>query len=80
MKTPVVGTNVGGVPEEVINGETGFIVPVKNPHATAEAVINLLRNPKKINLMGQKAKERVDEIFSLERCVERHKKVYESVR
>lgn len=73
---PVVATNVGGVPEEVVDGETGILVPPKDAEAIAEAVLYLLKHPQKAKEMGVKGRERVIQHFSLERCVERHKDLY----
>jgi glycosyltransferase involved in cell wall biosynthesis len=42
---PVVGTAVGGIPEAVRHGETGFVVPPRDPRRLAEAVIDVLANP-----------------------------------
>ena len=39
IEIPVVATDVGGVSEQVINGETGILVPPKNPEAISRAVI-----------------------------------------
>jgi len=41
---PVVVSNIGGLPEVVKDGETGFIVPPKNPHATGEVIEKILFN------------------------------------
>ena len=41
IEIPVVATDVGGVSEQVINGETGILVPPKNPEAISRAVIRL---------------------------------------
>jgi len=43
---PVVVSNIGGLPEVVKDGETGFIVPPKNPQATAEAIERILLDEK----------------------------------
>lgn len=42
---PVVATNVDGIKEVVINGESGILVPPKNPEAIASAVIKIIENP-----------------------------------
>jgi phosphatidylinositol alpha-1,6-mannosyltransferase len=39
---PVVGTLSGGIPEAVINGETGILVPPDDPDAAADAIISIL--------------------------------------
>jgi glycosyltransferase involved in cell wall biosynthesis len=44
-QTPVVATSVGGVPESVVDGETGFLVPPENPAALAEAISAVRSNP-----------------------------------
>ena len=43
-EVPVVATNVGGVPELMIDGKTGYIVPAKNPIVLSEKVNKLLRD------------------------------------
>ncbi len=42
FKTPVVATDVGGIPDVIINDQTGLLVPQKSPEAIADAVIKLL--------------------------------------
>ena len=44
LKIPVVGTNVGGIPELIKNNETGLLVPPNNPQKLAESVNKLLEN------------------------------------
>lgn len=43
--TPVVATGVGGIPEQVRNGETGFIVPARDAAAMTTAAVSLISNP-----------------------------------
>lgn len=45
---PVITTNVGGLPEVVKEGETGFIVPAENPEALAQAIIEFFKTKEKI--------------------------------
>ena len=79
MEKTVVATDVGAVSEQILGGETGIIVPPRNPKAMAEAVIYLLEHPEERIRMGKKARERVKEMFSVERCVEEHRKLYENI-
>ena len=48
---PVLATQVGGVPEVVIHGQTGFLVPAGDHHAAVRAAVNLLSNPIQHQLM-----------------------------
>jgi glycosyltransferase involved in cell wall biosynthesis len=63
---PVVATAVGGIPEAVRIGETGFLVPPGDPRRLAEAVVAALREPAASKLMGQAGRRRVQEAFSIE--------------
>jgi len=47
LNVPVVGTNVGGIPELISHDETGLLVPSENPEKIANAVNELLSNPEK---------------------------------
>lgn len=65
MGKPVVATTVGGVPELVRNGENGFLCDYGDSTAMAEKIIALLNSPVMRAQMGQQAKLRVKEDFSL---------------
>ena len=54
---PVVSTNVGGSPEMVVNGVTGYFVPPGDPQAMAKAIIDLLQDPNKAIAMGSAGKK-----------------------
>jgi glycosyltransferase involved in cell wall biosynthesis len=62
--TPVICTEVGGMPEFVEDGVTGFVVPPNDPAALRERVSYLLRNPAAAVAMGQRGKERVLKEFT----------------
>lgn len=79
MRKPVVASNVGGIPEAVIDGETGFLVPAKNPEAIAEKVIFLLKNPKKARKIGEKGYQRVKTNFTQEKMAREYEKIYKSL-
>lgn len=64
---PVVATNVGGTCEIVLDEQTGFVVEPGNSQALAEKIIRLLQDSYRAEEMGRAAKERVTELFSLER-------------
>jgi glycosyltransferase involved in cell wall biosynthesis len=79
MGIPVVATDVGGISEQVANGKTGIVVPPKDVNAIAEAVLYLLENDEIRKQYGIKARERIVKFFSLNKCVEEHKLLYEDI-
>ncbi len=75
---PVVSTNVGGIPEVVIDGETGFLVPPHDPEALARAIIALAEDRKLREKMGQEGRRRA-ELFTIRRMVDKVLKVYDEI-
>jgi alpha-maltose-1-phosphate synthase len=55
---PVVATRVGGIPEIVVDGKTGLLVPVDDPTAFARAILELLANPARRAELGAAGKVR----------------------
>jgi glycosyltransferase involved in cell wall biosynthesis len=76
---PVVATNGGGVPEIVVEGETGLLVPMNDADALAEAILRLLRAPEQAKEMGAKGRRRVQERFTIERTTRRMEEVYAQI-
>lgn len=69
MKLPVVASNVDGIPEMVIDGETGCLVPPEEPGQLAEAIIALLQDENGMRSMGERGYARVLEHFTWERVL-----------
>src|SRR5258706_13027860 len=61
-----IGTRVGGIPESIIDGETGVLVPPADAHALAEAIMGLLANPHKARTLAARGRAFVQENFTLE--------------
>lgn len=76
---PVVVTAVGGNPEVVVEGETGFLVPPRQPAAFADRVIRLLRDRELRARMGEAGRRRVEEKFLIRQAARRYLEVYEDV-
>jgi glycosyltransferase involved in cell wall biosynthesis len=76
---PVVATRVGGNPEIVEDGESGFLVPVCDPASLAEKLICLLQNHDLAARMGLRARERVEREFSLDAMICRHQDYYQKL-
>jgi glycosyltransferase involved in cell wall biosynthesis len=76
---PVVATGVSAVPEVVVDGTTGTLVPFGDTDAMAAAFAELKRQPEKARAMGQAGHARVLEAFNLDRMVEETLAVYAEV-
>lgn len=74
--TPVVASRVGGIPEVVVDGETGWLVPPGDPAALAEALRVSLADPTRARRMGEAGRRRVEAHFSWDRIAEHTLAVY----
>lgn len=54
---PVIATKTGGLPDIVIDGETGYLVPVKNPKSLAEAILKMVADPENAQAMMLRGQE-----------------------
>jgi len=77
---PVIATDMGGAREIVVPGETGFLVPLEDAVALAQAIVSLLRDAEKRRTMGEAARARVLAYFDARRMVARFERVVEEVR
>jgi glycosyltransferase involved in cell wall biosynthesis len=71
-----VATTAGGIPEVMVDGETGFLVPPRDHHAMAEKLVLLLKDEGLRARMGEAALRRARERFTVERMVEGTAAVY----
>ena len=69
MSKPVVASNIAGIPEQVLDGKTGILVPPGDPESLADALIRLIESPDMREQMGQAGAARVRQVFSMERMV-----------
>lgn len=77
---PLIGSNVGGIPEIIEDGKTGCLVEAKNEDALACAILRLLKNPQIINLMGKNSREKVEKEFSWNIVADKTIEVYQEVK
>jgi glycosyltransferase involved in cell wall biosynthesis len=68
-RRPVVATRAGGIPEAVIDGKTGSLVPPNDPDALADAIVALLKDPERRERLAAAGRERVAAEFSVEKMV-----------
>jgi len=78
-RLPVVATSVGGNAEAVADGETGIIVPPRDPEIFADTVIGLLGDPDRMQKMGQAGLARAERLFSTQAMVGAYVGLYERI-
>lgn len=76
---PIVATNTGGIPEVVTAGKSGILVEVAKPLALAQAIIEILRDPKRAKHMGELGREEVKIKFNLPDMIKETEQIYEAV-
>jgi colanic acid/amylovoran biosynthesis glycosyltransferase len=64
---PVVATPLAGVPEMVVDGATGFLVPQHEPSALADVLERLLTNVDLAKSLGVAGRERAEKLFAIEK-------------
>ena len=79
MEKPVIASRVGGIPEVVEHGVTGLLVDPNDPDALAAALISLIEDPGRRDLMGEAGRQRVVAQFCLERTVAAMEQLYEEI-
>jgi glycosyltransferase involved in cell wall biosynthesis len=79
MAKPIVACRVGGIPETVVPGETGLLVPPHDPQAIADAVTLLAQDENLRVEMGRKGRRRVESFFSLGIMCEKTMKLYQHI-
>jgi glycosyltransferase involved in cell wall biosynthesis len=73
---PLIGTNVGGTPEQIEDGVTGLLVPRKEPAILAEAIIKLLSDETLRKNMGIAAQKKITATFSYEANLQKMEDFY----
>jgi colanic acid/amylovoran biosynthesis glycosyltransferase len=76
---PVIGSRIGGIPEGIAEGETGFLAPEKDPAALARRIGDLLDDPALRIAMGAKARAFVLDRFDIARQTELLEGFYDGV-
>jgi glycosyltransferase involved in cell wall biosynthesis len=76
VETPVVATDLEGMPELVADGETGLLVPPRNPEALGQAILHMLENMPRAKAMARAGRKRVEALFSLTAKLDRTEALY----
>jgi glycosyltransferase involved in cell wall biosynthesis len=76
---PVIATRVNGIPEQVVDGVTGLLVPHEDVNALVEAITTLIKDPDMRRRMGSEGAKKLTKEFTLEQMVAKTKLVYQSI-
>ena len=76
QEIPVVASNIGGIPEAVIDRKTGLLIEPKNVQKLADAIIDLIENPNTRYAMGKKGREFVLKNYNLDENVKSFEQLY----
>jgi len=76
---PVIGSRVGGIPECIVDGKTGFLVPQRDDEALARRMAELLADPARRQGMGRAGRALVEDRFDIDRQTAALENFYDSV-
>jgi colanic acid/amylovoran biosynthesis glycosyltransferase len=76
---PIIGSRVGGIPECILDGRTGFLVPEHDENALAQRMAELLEDPSKRRQMGMEGRALVERQFDIHRQTEALEDLYDSL-
>lgn len=76
---PVIGSFHGGIPEAIIDGQTGYLVPERDIHVLAEHISELLENDNKRIMMGKNARILMEERFDIRKQTALLEELYEEL-
>lgn len=76
---PVIASRIGGIPEAIVDGETGILLPPEDPSALAEAILGLLDDKEVMARMGRCGRERAENLFDKDKTNQRLEKIFREI-
>jgi glycosyltransferase involved in cell wall biosynthesis len=73
---PVIGTPIGSTSEMIVDGVTGWVMPLDPIESIADKIVQLVRNPEIYVQMGAAARKHAEAVFSIEKHVQKVQDVY----
>ncbi|MBN1541449.1 N-acetyl-alpha-D-glucosaminyl L-malate synthase BshA [candidate division KSB1 bacterium] len=78
-RTPVIASDIGGLPEVVENGKTGFLLPAGDIDGMAQAAIRLLMNPAQLREFGENGRKAALEYFEQDLIIPQYESYYQEI-
>ena len=78
LSIPCVVTSFGGNPYMVEDGVNGYLVPIKDSHAMAEAIVRIMEDPALAKELGRGARRMFEERFTAEAMTRKLEKIYDA--
>ncbi|MCB0189910.1 MAG: glycosyltransferase family 4 protein, partial [Caldilineaceae bacterium] len=79
LARPVIASDVSGLPEIIVDGETGYLVPPTDKAAWLARIAQLLDNPQQTQRMGEQARVHVAHRFALRHCAAQYEALYRQI-
>lgn len=76
---PTISTDVGGFPDIVVDGQTGYVVPPKSPDKLANAILRMIENYEEARIMAEKGREKVTSMLNIENTGRAILRIYEEI-
>lgn len=76
---PVIASDVGGLPEVIVPGETGYLLPVGDIEGMAGKAVELLSDPARLSLFRTQARRRAEQHFDAARIIPQYEAFYEEL-
>lgn len=76
---PTIATNVGGFPDVVKHGETGWLVAPRAPKQIASAILEALHNPRRARAMASAGRDLTRQLFDIRQCAREVADIYETI-
>jgi glycosyltransferase involved in cell wall biosynthesis len=76
---PVIGSKVGGIPDQIVDGYNGFLVQPRNSKEIAEKILWLIDHSKKLKSMGMNGRKIVEEKFDINKRIDKIVQLYEKL-
>lgn len=78
-EVPVIATNVGGLPEVIVHGETGFLANLGDVNTMADYAMEIIQNPELGRKMGQEGRKHAVEVFGQDKIVPLYESYYKQI-